>query len=131
MQHYIAVIHKDDDSAYGVHFPDVPGCFSAGETLEEAVRNAGEALRLFAEDNEPLKVPRTLDAVRADPWLGEDIAEGCLFAAIPFFVDANRTVRANITIDAGLLDAVDETARSRGITRSAFLAAAVRKELGG
>jgi predicted RNase H-like HicB family nuclease len=129
MRHYIAVIHKDEGSAYGVHFPDVPGCFSAGETLDEAIRNAAAALRFFAEDADMPESPRELDAVRADPSLAQDIEDGCTFAAIPFFLDEHRTVRANITMDAGLLAAVDETATARGQTRSGFLAAAARAAL--
>jgi predicted RNase H-like HicB family nuclease len=43
---YIALIHKDADSLYGVSFPDLPGCFSAGDTLEETVANARESVAL-------------------------------------------------------------------------------------
>lgn len=49
MTTYFAIIHEDRDSAVGVVFPDLPGCFSAGDTLDEAVANAHEALRLYAE----------------------------------------------------------------------------------
>ncbi|MXN66844.1 CopG family transcriptional regulator [Stappia sp. GBMRC 2046] len=129
MRHYIAVIHKDSDSSYGVHFPDVPGCFSAGDTLDEAIRNAGEALRFFAENSEPMPVPRSLEEIRADPQVGQDIGLGCTFAAIPFFLDAHRTVRANLTMDAALLEAIDVTAKARGQTRSGFLASIARKEI--
>ena len=86
MRHYIAVIHKDEGSAYGVHFPDVPGCFSAGETPDEAIRNAATALRFFAEDADMPEAPRELDAIHTDPALAQDIAEGCTFAAITFAV---------------------------------------------
>ncbi|MGK2740235.1 type II toxin-antitoxin system HicB family antitoxin [Tepidicaulis sp. LMO-SS28] len=129
MKYYIAVIHKDPDSVYGVHFPDVPGCFSAGETLDEAILHAGEALRFHAEDNEPLAEPRTLEEIRKDPAMAQDIAEGCTFAAIPFFLDEHRTVRANVTMDAALLKAIDETAAQRGQTRSGFLSGVARKEI--
>ncbi len=131
MQHYIAIIHKDEDSAYGVQFPDVPGCFSAGETLDAAISNAAEALRFFAEDGEQLNAPRPLETIRADPEHAEDIKGGCTFAAIPFFLDEHRTVRANVTMDAGLLKAIDATAKKRGMTRSAFFAAVARRELTG
>ena len=50
MTTYFAFVHKDEDSAYGIVFPDVPGCFSAGDTFEQAVRNAAEALRLGASN---------------------------------------------------------------------------------
>ena len=51
--HYVAVIDKDPDSAYGIQFPEVPGCFSAADTFEEIVPNAIEALSLFFEDSDP------------------------------------------------------------------------------
>ena len=52
--HYVAVIDKDPDSAWGARFPEVPGCFSASDTFEEIVPNAIEALSLFFEDSEPM-----------------------------------------------------------------------------
>jgi predicted RNase H-like HicB family nuclease len=44
MPHYIALVHKDSDSCYGVSFPDVPGVFTAGDTIDEAMRNAVKVL---------------------------------------------------------------------------------------
>ena len=71
MADYIAVVHKDPDSDYGVSFPDFPGCISAGETIEEARRYATEALEghaeLMLEDGEALPPPSTLEQIRADP----------------------------------------------------------------
>ena len=62
---YIAVIHKDHDSVYGVSFPDFPGCVSAGETLDDAVANAAEALRghvqVMEADGDAVPLPRSLD----------------------------------------------------------------------
>ena len=49
MRHYIALVRKDPESAYGVEFPDFPGCISAGDTLDEAARGAAEALQLHVE----------------------------------------------------------------------------------
>lgn len=46
---YTALLHKDENSSYGVSFPDLPGCFSGGETEEEAMRNAAEALELHIQ----------------------------------------------------------------------------------
>lgn len=46
---YAALLHKDERSSYGVSFPDLPGCFSGGETEEEAMRNAAEALALHIQ----------------------------------------------------------------------------------
>ena len=130
MRHFIAVVHKDAESCFGVHFPDVPGCFSAGETVDEAVANATEALSLHLE-GEAVPDAHSLEAIRQDPDIAGNIAEGALLIAVPFIENDSRTVRANITMEAGLLRAVDEAAKRRGITRSAFLAGAARREIVG
>ena len=71
MAHYIALIHKDGDSCYGVSFPDVPGVITAGDTLDEALAEAAEALAFAAEGwaedtGEPFPPARNLDDLRAD-----------------------------------------------------------------
>lgn len=70
MRQYIALIHKDPDSDYGVSFPDFPGCVSAGSTLDEAREMAAEALDLhiegMTEDGEAMPEPSSLEAVMAD-----------------------------------------------------------------
>jgi predicted RNase H-like HicB family nuclease len=72
MKHYIALIHKDRDGCYGVSFPDVPGVTTAGDTLDEALREAGEVLAFAAEGwledtGAPFPQPRSLEALRSDP----------------------------------------------------------------
>jgi predicted RNase H-like HicB family nuclease len=68
---YIAYLHKDRDSDFGVSFPDFPGCVTAGRTLEEARRMAVEALTLhiqgMVEDDEVVPAPSNLDALANDP----------------------------------------------------------------
>jgi predicted RNase H-like HicB family nuclease len=82
-RHYIALIHKDPESSYGVSFPDVPGVITAGDTLEEALAMGAEVLRFAFEDWEgELPVPRTLDDLHADPEFIEDFATAKLVAAI-------------------------------------------------
>lgn len=78
MAHYIAIIEDaGPDHAVGVWFPDLPGCTSAGDDIDEALRNAPEALELYAEgceeDGRPLPRPRTLTQLRADPEFADDI----------------------------------------------------------
>lgn len=128
MRYYIAVIHKDEGSSYGVHFPDVPGCFSAADTLDEVVPNATEALALYAEDM-ALPDPRDLEAIRTDEGVQADIAGGAILMAIPHIENDSRVERVNITVEAGLLKAIDIAAKSRKLTRSAFLAQAARHEI--
>lgn len=124
--HYVAVIDKDEGSAYGVHFPDVPGCFSAADTLDEIVPNAIEALALFFEDREVIPA-RGIEAVREE--VAEDLAAGAVLMMIPHIADLRRVVRVNLSLNKGLLDTLDEAARARGMTRSAFVAKAATREI--
>jgi predicted RNase H-like HicB family nuclease len=78
MAHYIAIIEDaGPDTAIGVWFPDLPGCTSAGDDIDEALRNAPEALELYVEalheDRRPLPRARTLTELKADPEIAEDI----------------------------------------------------------
>jgi antitoxin HicB len=91
MAHYIALIHKDSDSCYGVSFPDVPGVFTAGDTIDEAMRKAAEVLEFAAEDWSDLKgekfpAPRTIDELRTNPEFQERAADAVI-AAVPFRVN--------------------------------------------
>jgi predicted RNase H-like HicB family nuclease len=72
MTHYVAIIEDaGSDRAVGVWFPDLPGCFAAGDTVDEALENAPEAIQLYADalakDGRDLPAPRRLDALRSDP----------------------------------------------------------------
>ena len=75
---YIAYLHKDKNSDYGVSFPDFPGCITAGSTLEEARRMAVEALAFHVdgmrEDGETIPQPSTLDELRNDPSMKGAVA---------------------------------------------------------
>ena len=129
---YVAFIHKDPDSCFGVSFPDIPGCISAGDTLDEAVANGAEALaghiKWMEADGDPVPSPRSLDEIRDDDGLEED-REDAVLVAIPLVRDLGSTTRINVSLDLGLLEAIDSAARQRKQTRSAFIASAVRKEL--
>src|SRR5262245_42909077 len=89
MPHYIALIHKDPDSCYGVSFPDVPGVFTAGDTIDEAIQQAAEVLEFAAEDwqnpdgSKNFPPPRTIDELRKDMQFQEDAADAVV-AAVPF-----------------------------------------------
>jgi len=91
--HYIALIHKDTDSCYGVSFPDWPGVVTAGDTIDEALQQAAEVLVFAAEDWEKvdgvreIPKPRTIDELRADPEFRHDAADA-IIAAVPFRVNA-------------------------------------------
>jgi len=132
MPQYIALV-DGRAGAYGLTVPDLPGCTSGGGTTDEALRNAVEAIRLWAEDaiadGEKLPQPRSAEALRADPEVAEAIAAGAVLALVPLLLDAGRPAKANLSIDAGLLAAIDEAAAARGLTRSAFLASAAREKI--
>jgi predicted RNase H-like HicB family nuclease len=129
---YIALIHKDADSDYGVMIPDVPGCYSAGATLDEAIENAVEALsghvRMLETDGETVASPRSIDQILADPTLAEE-RKGAIISAVPLVRDRGSSARINVSLDLGLLEAIDHAARRRRQTRSAYLASAARREL--
>lgn len=129
---YIAFIHKEPDTVYGVSFPDLPGCISAGDTIDAAVQNAVEALaghvRMLEADGDPVPAPRDFDAIMADLDLEED-RQGAMTTIVPLVRDRGSTARINVSFDLGLLEAIDAAARARKQTRSAFLASAARREI--
>jgi predicted RNase H-like HicB family nuclease len=125
---YHAVVHKDQDSAWGVHFPDLPGCFSAADELDDVQANASEAVMLYLEGEKAPK-PSAIEKIRS--MAADDLAEGGFLLAVPYVYTSNRPQRINISIDRGILDAIDAAASSRKLTRSAFLTEAARNEIEG
>jgi predicted RNase H-like HicB family nuclease len=85
MAGYVALVHKEKGASYGVSFPDVPGCISAGDTLDEALANAAEALAghlaLMRTDGDKIPRPRTLASIKADSELADDL-RGAAFATV-------------------------------------------------
>jgi predicted RNase H-like HicB family nuclease len=129
---YIALVDAKG-TTYGVVVPDLPGCTSGGRSIDEALQNATEAVRLWAEDaladQERLPVPRDLETTKKDPKVKAALARGAALAVVPLILDSGRAAKANISLDAGLLSALDEAAAARKLTRSAFIASAVREKL--
>lgn len=126
MQYFYAIVDQDEGSAFGVRFPDLPGCFSAADSIEDVLPNACEALEFWFEDGDEV-APRALDLIREAA--AEDIAVGAFIIAVPRIRRMGRQVRANISLDRGMLDAIDRAAAERSLTRSAFLADAARNEI--
>ena len=122
--HYPALIEGGAKDGYGVVFPDFPGCVSTGDTMQEAALSAEEALRLHIHgmlaDGDNLPDASELDSIAADP---EIIEAGHLLvrAEVP-----GHAVRVNITLEEGLLAAIDATASTRNMSRSALLAQAAQ-----
>lgn len=128
MRAYYAIVEQEGDSAYGVSFPDFPSVFSAADEEDDIVVNAIEALRLWAEDEE-LPAPTSLHELQARQEVRQTLAAGAFLVRVPLIESDTRIKRANITFEAGMLRAIDETAQKRGLTRSAFLASCARKEI--
>lgn len=128
MRHVIGIVHQDDDSAFGIQFPDVPGCFSAADQLDDLLANAAGALAFWFED-QPMVELRSLSDLLIDPEVQNAMTGGGTLLAVPLIMLTGRTVKANLTMDAGLLQAIDATAKARGMTRSAFIADAARREI--
>ncbi|RIK97826.1 MAG: CopG family transcriptional regulator [Proteobacteria bacterium] len=128
MRQYIALIHKDADSDYGVSFPDLPGCVTAGATLDEARDMAVEALALhlegMAEDGKAVPEPSSLEEIMSDPVNREGVA-----VLVPAPTPIVKSVRINVTLPADVLEQIDRHAESEGFTRSGFLAHAAKKML--
>ena len=96
MLYYVAIVEDaGPDKAIGVWFPDLPGCFSAGDDVDEALRNAEEALALYAEaeasDGRALPAPRTLAALKNDSTAASDLRDH-MVALVPLKVPAPNAV---------------------------------------
>lgn len=129
MSNYIALLRKSRSSDYSVEFPDLPGCVTAGKTLDEARALASEALALhlrgIAEDSDVVPAPSSLDAIMTDPDHGD---------AVAFLVEAparkSRSVPVTITITEDLQEIVRGKAAEFGMSQSGLFAASVRHYLG-
>jgi predicted RNase H-like HicB family nuclease len=101
MAGYIALVHKDRDTSYGVSFPDVSGCISAGATFEEAVANAADALAFHFEgmkaDGDAVPPPRSFEQLRSDPQFVDDSADAIVTIVTPraTMAAAERTCSAS------------------------------------
>jgi predicted RNase H-like HicB family nuclease len=100
MKTYFAIVHKGEDSAVGVVFPDLPGCFSAGDTYDRAIANAHVALRLYAEAEREagrqLPRPRTFEALYQDRKVREEV-KGAPFVGIGLEEDAHAGAGGALT----------------------------------
>lgn len=128
MKYFHAIVHKDPDSAFGVTFPDLPGCFSAADRIEDVVPQAVEALALWFEDQEDVE-PRSFEAVVQAAQ--DELAQGAFLIAVPYIRPGGGSVRVNLSMDRFMVDAIDTAAKARGLTRSAFVAEAARSMIEG
>lgn len=124
---YPVVLHTDDGIRFGVTVPDLPGCFSAGDTFDEALNSVIEAIDLqlegITEDGLDIPAPHAIAQHRQHP----DYADG-IWAVVDIDTARfeGRAEKINITLPRRLLAKIDDYARTHGATRSGFLAEAAR-----
>ena len=126
MRYPIAIELGDETSAYGVVVPDLPGCFSAADDLEDVTANASEALDLFFEDAAPVMPMPIEDARRI---AAEDLAAGAFLVAVPLLSRDTTSTRVNISLERGVLADIDAAAAARRLTRRGSIAQAARNEI--
>jgi predicted RNase H-like HicB family nuclease len=121
--YYPALVDKDEDSDFGVSFPDFPGCVSAGESVEEALIGAQEALAghvaLMLADGDALPKASAFEDIAAARE-ASTVAVTLVPVVLP-----GRARRVNVTLDEALLEEIDQISNNR----SGFLAEAARAEL--
>jgi predicted RNase H-like HicB family nuclease len=125
MRYPIAIETGDTKHAFGVVVPDLPGCFSAGDTLDDALTNAREAILLHLEgmldDGKAFPVPTSIEKLQKKRGFG-----GWTWAVVEVDVSelGDKAARINITLPQRILRAVDAYAKKQGETRSGFIARA-------
>lgn len=124
---YPAYIHKDSDSAWGVTFPDFPGCFSAADTLEDLPRMAQEAVEVYFH-GESLPIP---SPSAPEQWANDEQFRDGYWMLIDIDVSKIRSkpVRVNITLPENLVHDIDAFAKSQHLSRSSFLAQAAMEAM--
>ena len=123
MRYPVAIEPGDENTAFGVVVPDLPGCFSAGDTLDEAMAGAEEAIALWIDATidagDAIPTPSSLDAVRLNPEFS-----GWVFAVVaidPALLD-DTVERVNITLPRRVLKRLDALAEAAGSSRSGYVA---------
>ncbi|MHA1157157.1 MAG: type II toxin-antitoxin system HicB family antitoxin [Alphaproteobacteria bacterium] len=134
-KYYLGVVEKEAVSAFGMWFPDMPGCFPAADDFDDLPRVAAEMLRQHVEalesNGRDVPAPRSVALAMSDKIVRKALKGGATTILVPLLADPSRTVRVNVTVERGLLEQIDEAAKSRRLTRSAFLAQAAREKIAG
>ena len=129
---YPLIIHHDEGSAYGVTVPDIPGCFSAGDTLNEALENVEEAisghLDILVEDGENIPYATSIDNYAA---IAKEEAAILSVVDIDITKYLGNATKINITLPRNLIEKIDQAVSTNPSykSRSAFLAMSALDEL--
>jgi predicted RNase H-like HicB family nuclease len=131
MRRFVGLVHKGK-GGYGISFPDFPGCVSSARSIEAVVEKGAEALRFHVEgmmeDGEIIPAPSSVESLRASPEFADDFVNAVV-VLVPMLPPRARAVRLNVSVDEGLVSAIDGAAQKAGLTRSGFLAEAARRML--
>ena len=132
MTRYVGLI-DGKAGGYGIIFPDLPGCTAMGDTVEAAIGNGADAMRLWAEvtgeRGASVPPPRAFEAMRGESDVREALAGGATVVLVPLVRVTGRSVKANLSIDEGVLAAIDEEAARRKLTRTGFIEVMAREML--
>ena len=132
MARYTALI-DGKAGAYGVIFPDLPGCTAMGKSIDQALVNAMAAMRdwveVTLEAGEALPAPRPVEILREDVEVRRALREGSTIASVPLIREKGRPTKANLSLDSNLFEAIDAEAKRLALTRSAFVEMIVRHSL--
>jgi predicted RNase H-like HicB family nuclease len=120
------VVHKDEVSSYGVTIPDFPGCFTSGNTFDEAIKNVQEAIECHLDEGDKIPKPSSIELL-----INNTNFAGGIWVMVEIDLSAfeNRTKRINVSISESLLHEIDCFVKQKGLSRSAFLARAAKKAL--
>ena len=129
MKNYIAYVYKDPASSFGVSFPDLPGCYGAGETYDEAIESAKISLREYAlavaDDGDQMPEPRTHSTLGSNTAESIELKEAAFVIEVPLVTMGSKR-RVNVSLDDKVLAAIDRACVLTGVNRSVFLTEAAK-----
>ncbi|RKG37467.1 type II toxin-antitoxin system HicB family antitoxin [Acinetobacter rongchengensis] len=117
---YPVYVHKDENTAYGLTFPDFDGCFSAADEMQDIPQMVQEAVELYFE-GEDMALPQPSSP---EQWLGDDRFEGGYWLLVNIDTSKinTKSIRINISMSESLVNRIDAVAKKQHLSRSAFLA---------
>lgn len=128
MTSYIGILEKESGTLWGIWFPDLPGCIAAAPTSAEVIDQAPDALAQWIEvnraDGQAVPPPRSFEEIRTDEWVVEALAKGHVPIVVPVSL-------LDLGLDDSTLQAVDQAAEKRGLSRVEFLRETVLEKIAG
>ena len=121
---YPIIMHTENHRVFGVTVPDLPGCFSVGDSIEEAIDNAHEAIMLYIEDMvaDGESIPSPTQIVDMTDFYPDEGTALLAYVDVDLEPVLGPAKRINITIRPAILQVIDIRAKARGMNRSEYLA---------